>query len=196
MNINTSFRQKKISVSNIEAFKIITDELYFQIHKGLTNGFKTIVFLCIGTDRSTGDSLGPLIGYKLKDIEYENVYIHGCIDNPVHAKNISETMKLIYSQYPSPFVIAIDACLGHKEHIGYLIIGEGAIKPGAGVKKDLSPVGNIYITGVVNFSGIMDYLVLQNTRLSMVMKMAEKIALCIEYTLWKLDNDTYINKLG
>ena len=27
---------------------------------------KKLVFLCIGTDRSTGDSLGPLIGYKLK----------------------------------------------------------------------------------------------------------------------------------
>ena len=27
-----------------------------------------VVFLCIGTDRSTGDSLGPLLGYKLKDV--------------------------------------------------------------------------------------------------------------------------------
>ena len=25
-----------------------------------------IIILCIGSDRSTGDSLGPLIGYKLK----------------------------------------------------------------------------------------------------------------------------------
>ena len=29
---------------------------------------RDIIFLCIGTDRSTGDSLGPLIGYKLKSI--------------------------------------------------------------------------------------------------------------------------------
>ncbi len=27
---------------------------------------RDIVILCIGTDRSTGDSLGPLVGYKLK----------------------------------------------------------------------------------------------------------------------------------
>ena len=26
---------------------------------------RPIIFVCIGTDRSTGDSLGPLIGYKL-----------------------------------------------------------------------------------------------------------------------------------
>ena len=28
-----------------------------------------VVILCIGTDRSTGDSLGPLIGYKLKEMQ-------------------------------------------------------------------------------------------------------------------------------
>jgi len=25
-----------------------------------------VIFLCIGTDRSTGDSLGPLVGHKLR----------------------------------------------------------------------------------------------------------------------------------
>ena len=34
-----------------------------------------VVFLCIGTDRSTGDSLGPLIGYKLKEKRLERVEI-------------------------------------------------------------------------------------------------------------------------
>ncbi|EKY29632.1 hypothetical protein HMPREF0216_00124 [Clostridium celatum DSM 1785] len=29
---------------------------------------RPIIFLCIGTDRATGDSLGPLIGYKLKNL--------------------------------------------------------------------------------------------------------------------------------
>ena len=33
---------------------------------------RPIVFLCIGTDRATGDSLGPLIGYKLKSIKKKN----------------------------------------------------------------------------------------------------------------------------
>ena len=41
-------------------------------------------------------------------------------------------------------------------------------KPGAGVNKDLPPVGDLYITGVVNVGGFMDYLVLQNTRLYLI----------------------------
>ena len=30
------------------------------------SGRRQVVFLCIGTDRSTGDSLGPLIGSRLE----------------------------------------------------------------------------------------------------------------------------------
>ena len=32
-----------------------------------------VIFLCIGTDRSTGDSLGPLIGHKLREIVEQNI---------------------------------------------------------------------------------------------------------------------------
>lgn len=40
---------------------------------------RPIIFLCIGTDRATGDSLGPIIGYKLKNIERKNIYIYGSL---------------------------------------------------------------------------------------------------------------------
>ncbi|MFP3381143.1 DUF1256 domain-containing protein, partial [Bacillus sp. SIMBA_069] len=52
----------------------------------------------------------------------------------------------------------------------------GALKPGAGVGKELPPIGDASITGVVNVGGFMEYFVLQNTRLSLVMKMATQIA--------------------
>ncbi|MGH2168427.1 DUF1256 domain-containing protein, partial [Enterococcus faecalis] len=45
-----------------------------------------------------------------------------------------------------------------------------------GVKKDLPPVGDIHITGIVNISGFMEFTVLQNTRLNLVLKMAKLIA--------------------
>ena len=38
------------------------------------------------TDRATGDSLGPLIGYKLQSLPYQNIYVHGTLEKPVHAK--------------------------------------------------------------------------------------------------------------
>jgi len=68
-------------------------------------------------------------------------------------------------------------------------IGEGSIKPGSGVSKDLAPVGNAYITGIVNFGGFMDFLILQNTRLSVVMKMADLISSSIKFVLWKINSN-------
>ena len=32
-----------------------------------------IIYLCIGSDRSTGDSLGPLVGYRLDALSSFNV---------------------------------------------------------------------------------------------------------------------------
>ncbi len=161
---------------------------FFQYFSKKIPSKKEAVILCIGTDRATGDSLGPLIGYKLKNISYPNVFVYGTLDNPVHAKNLKETIDYIKQSHINPLIIAIDACLGKMEHIGYITMGEGAIKPGAGVQKNLPPVGDLFITGIVNFSGFMDMLVLQNTRLSIVMKMADIISLGINHSLMKYFN--------
>lgn len=189
MLAKTETPQTYINIENVLAFNILTDHLYKFLKDAINAGYKSMVFVCIGTDRSTGDSLGPLVGYKVKNIKYDNVFIHGNLEQPVHAKNIEGVMTEIYQKYEAPFVVAIDACLGKLDHIGFVTIGEGAIKPGAGVNKNLSPVGNIHITGIVNFSGMMDFLVLQNTRLSVVMKMADLISMGIRYVLWKIDSE-------
>jgi len=146
---------------------------------------RDIVILCIGTDRSTGDSLGPLTGYKPNNIKYDNVYIYGTLDTPIHAKNIQSTLEQINSLYKEPFIIAIDACLGRHDHIGFIILSNKPLKPGAGVNKELPEVGDISITGVVNAGGFMDFLVLQNTRLNLVMRMADIISMGLKYVLWK-----------
>lgn len=193
MFLKNTVAQQYINIESTLAFKNFTDILHTIIDKNMRNGYKSIVFVCIGTDRSTGDSLGPLIGYKIDNLSYKNVYIHGTLENPVHAKNIAEVMNNINSLYCKPFVVAIDACLGRMDHVGFITVGEGSIKPGSGVNKDLLPVGNAYITGIVNFGGFMDFLVLQNTRLSVVMKMADLIATGIRYVMWKLSSDPDIS---
>lgn len=134
-----------------------------------------IVVMCIGSDRSTGDSLGPLVGYKLSKFSFENIYIYGSLHQPIHATNLSESIRKIYEQHISPFIIALDASLGKKEHIGYITMGSGPLKPGLGVKKKLPEVGDIHITGIVNYSGIMDHVLLQTTRLSTIMTLADII---------------------
>lgn len=189
MLLNTACKQTYIDMNSDVAFKKFTDAFYELIYNSIKCGYKSIVFVCIGTDRSTGDSLGPLIGYKMNDLKYKSIYVHGSLDEPVHAKNIDRVMEHILRQYEKPFIIAVDACLGKMDHIGFVSVGEGSIKPGSGVKKDLMPVGDMYITGIVNFGGFMDYLILQNTRLSVVMKMADMISMGIKYVLWKVNND-------
>lgn len=188
----TAESQMYIDVCSATAFKCFTDELYRHISRARDKGCRSIAFVCIGTDRSTGDSLGPLIGYKISNLKHKKVYVYGNLENPVHAKNLDEAMKKLASDCVRPFVIAIDACLGRLEHVGYITIGEGPIKPGSGVNKELPPVGDMFVTGIVNFGGFMDFLVLQNTRLNIVMKIADLVATGIRYVLWRLETEDSI----
>lgn len=50
--------------------------------------FRELVFLCIGSDRITGDSLGPLIGYQLSPYCSRIFHVYGTLDDPVHALNL------------------------------------------------------------------------------------------------------------
>jgi putative sporulation protein YyaC len=135
-----------------------------------------LILLCIGTDRSIGDSLGPLIGTHLLEGGTPPYTLLGTLDNPVHASNLAETLTWINANFRSPLVIAVDACLGRAESVGMITVGKGSLKPGAGVNKTLPTVGQVYVTGVVNVGGFMEYFVLQNTRLSLVMRMARVVS--------------------
>lgn len=146
-----------------------------------STGLEPIVIVGIGTDRSTGDSLGPLVGTKLKNICRNTFHIYGTLDDPVHAVNLAEKMQKIQSDYEGAFIVAIDACLGRVSSVGMISLAQGPVKPGAGVHKNLPEVGHIHLTGIVNVGGYMEFMVLQNTRLSIVMKLAQSIANSIFY---------------
>ncbi|OCA92047.1 spore protease YyaC [Pseudobacillus wudalianchiensis] len=134
-----------------------------------------VVFTFIGTDRSTGDALGPLIGTLLEEKELGVFHTYGTLENPVHAVNLVEKLALIEKEHNRPFIIGADACLGRLKSVGNIQVGKGPVKPGAGVNKQLPAVGDAHITGVVNISGFMEFFVLQNTRLHLVMSMARVI---------------------
>ena len=132
-----------------------------------------IVLLCIGSDRATGDCLGPIIGHKL--YPYQS---HGRTKNfHIHAKNLEATLQMIQLYHTNALVIAIDASLGIVEHIGYVTLGEGSLSPGIGVAKNLPAVGDIFITGIVNLSGFGSQMLLQTTHLNLVMKLADFITM-------------------
>lgn len=142
-----------------------------------------LVLLCIGSDRATGDCLGPIIGYKLSKLQHPGFRIYGTLSDPVHAKNLGDTIKKIRKRHPQAAIVAIDASLGSSHHIGYITLGEGSLSPGIGVEKELPAVGDIFITGIVNISGVLSNMVLQTTRLDIVMRLADFICLGIKYSI-------------
>lgn len=139
------------------------------------NNWSELVFLCIGTDRVTGDCLGPFVGQKLSSYSGTDFSVYGTLFQPVHALNLTDIYQHIQTHHPNALVIAIDASLGEKKHLGYVTIANGALHPGAAIHKQLPSVGHIHITGIVNVSGVLEQLTLQTTRLSTVIFLADKI---------------------
>ncbi len=163
----------KIESNDPEAVEQLTASLTRLLtdHKGPE---QTLVALCIGTDRSTGDALGPIIGSALTR-RLPHIPLLGTLDAPVHAVNLPDKLKEVHRTYPDPFVLAVDASLGRLDSVGKIDVGPGPLQPGAGVNKSLPRVGDAYISGIVNVGGFLEYFVLQNTRLNIVMSLAEVI---------------------
>lgn len=153
----------------------------------LIKGSSDIVIVCVGTDRATGDSLGPLTGYYLTGLVKSPVY--GTLEKPVHAGNLSDTLTEINRIYRKPLIIGVDACLGKVSNVGMLMVNNKPLRPGAAVSKTLPEVGQISLTGIVNFAGgkEMGYVLIQNTRLYVVMKMANVIAEGIYHCLENIE---------
>ncbi|WP_353948420.1 spore protease YyaC [Sporolactobacillus sp. Y61] len=144
---------------------------------------RSIVIVCIGTDRSTGDSLGPLTGMMLSQKNLVNVIVYGTLSSPVHAVNLKDVMRKIYKSFDNPFVIGVDSCLGDKANIGMIYADNEPINPGAALNKKLPIVGDISLSGVVNAANYLESIVLQNTRLNLVMNMAKAISECLTTAL-------------
>lgn len=168
-----------------------SNELGEYLYNKLDNVIKEnrpIIFLCIGTDRATGDSLGPLVGYKLKNVARKKIYIYGSLESPIHSINLEEILNKINNNFANPFIIGIDASLGSVQNIGKVFVEDLPLQPGLALDKDLPEVGEMNIKGVVNISGSLDFMMLQNTRLFVVMCLADCISNGIEYMVAKATN--------
>jgi putative sporulation protein YyaC len=137
-----------------------------------------VAFVCIGTDRSTGDSLGPLVGSRLAELGYP--YVIGTLAAPCDATNLAMRLQEIP---PNVVIIAIDACLGRKLSVGLYQLSNQPLAPGKSVGKILPPIGDYTIAAIVNVDGPRQYNVLQTTSLYRVMQMAEEVIRAIVYAI-------------
>lgn len=139
-----------------------------------------LIFFCIGTDRSTGDALGPLTGSRLTESQVFPYPVIGTLESPLHALNLQDKIDETIDSNPSSYIVAIDACLGKASSIGQLLFNDGPLQPGKAVGKDLPSVGNVSIKGIVNIAGFMEHAVLQNTRLHLPFEMSRTVARALQ----------------
>lgn len=142
-----------------------------------------IVFICIGSDRSTGDSFGPLVGTMLQEYGWPNVI--GSLEKPCDAHAVEHTVRTVHKD---AVVIAIDACLGKPSSVGRFIVTEGPLQPGKAIGRRLPAIGQYSIAGVVNANGPKAYWMLQTTSLFQVIQMAREAADAI-HSAWSKHED-------
>ena len=149
--------------------------------KGLRK--EDVVFVCIGTDRSTGDAFGPLMGTVLQQLAFPHVI--GTLAKPCDAYKVEQAIQ----QLPlHKLIIAIDACLGSEKTVGTFIIREGTLQPGAATGRRLPPVGHYSIAAIVNENGPKAYWKIQNTSLFTVLGMVATLRQAVIDT-WALDKE-------
>ncbi|OBZ08682.1 spore protease YyaC [Bacillus sp. FJAT-26390] len=148
----------------------------------------SIVFICIGSDRSTGDSFGPLVGTMLQEGGWPNVI--GTLEKPCDAHAVEQAAQAIHKD---AIVIAIDACLGKPGSVGRFIASEGPIEPGKAIGRRLPAIGHYSVAGVVNANGPKAYWMLQTTSLYHVLQMAKEIVSAIDLA-WSKHEGKPINQ--
>lgn len=145
--------------------------------------YEELLFLCIGTDKITGDCFGPLVGTKLienlKEYNIFNINIYGSLENPINYENINEKLNIIDKYHKNACIIVIDAALSKKENIGNIYVTSEKTMLGNVLNKNKYEIGDISIKAVVGRDLKIpkyNFLTLQNISLNMIMKMADIVA--------------------
>ena len=139
------------------------------------------IIICIGSDLVLGDSLGPLVGTLLKQKEV-SPFVYGTLNYPITAKEVEYATTYLKQLHPNSISIAIDAAVGDEDDVSLIKIADTGIYPGLGVNKKLGKIGDLSIVGVVAKKSTQNYNLYNLTRLNLVYKMADTIAMgIVEY---------------
>ena len=138
----------KANLDEEDKNQLFVKELEYSM-KELEKGFSHLIFLCVGTDLIMGDSVGPIIGTKLKKIENEYIKVFGTLSNTLNFNNARDEINKIYLNYSNPYIITIDAALSNFNEVGDIVIDKGFIKIGKALEKSICFYSNTNIKCVV-----------------------------------------------
>jgi putative sporulation protein YyaC len=127
----------------------------------------TVNVVAIGSDRTTGDALGPFVGEFLRSSRRYRVI--GTLQDPVTALNLPQRIAGL-----DGFTIAVDAALGGP--VGDVTVRRGALDPGQALGNTLPPVGDVAVSGLVAVPGTDAFEQLRSAALGEVRALARVIA--------------------
>lgn len=110
-------------------------------------GMKCVI-VCVGSDKISGDSLGPMVGSLLRSRHVPcPVYgVEGCTVNGV---NLPHYRSFLQRHYPNVPVIAVDAALGRPDEVGQIRYRLGGVQAGGALGRQEDGLGELAILGVV-----------------------------------------------
>ncbi|MCH5155713.1 MAG: spore protease YyaC [Clostridiales bacterium] len=120
----------------------------FEFECALASLGKQPIVLCIGSDRVTGDCLGPIVGQMLVERK-ANAFVYGTLDRPITALNLKDAILHIKNAHKGQKVLAIDSSVGRLADVGKIRVSFGSIAPGSADGKKLPKVGDVSITATV-----------------------------------------------
>jgi len=107
----------------------------------LIRNAQKVDILCIGAPNITGDAVGPVTGYRLKRMNLpKHVNVIGCINDPVHNRNLCDKLQLLRDD---ALVICVDAAIG--DDYPLIKLRTGPMQPGAAVSEELPMVGDVSV---------------------------------------------------
>ena len=138
-------------------------------------GMRNLVFLCIGTPKIVGDSLGPRVGDLLRSSGV-GAYVYGTMARPITSLNIEQYARMVRRYHAGDVVVVIDATLGKSKDIGRIKLSEQGIKPGGAFHPERTRVGDIGLMAIVGEADSDRLLELRTRDERFVERMAQRTA--------------------
>ena len=105
--------------------------------------------VCIGSDRVSGDMLGPMVGSSLREEYRLPCPVYGWVGESVNGINLESYLAMIKERHEGCVIIAVDAALGRESDVGSVRIKKGGIKAGGALERKGASVGDLGVIGVV-----------------------------------------------